>query len=376
MKSPESIGLGAPIDSIAEPVNAQSEDLSVPSEIVNAQIDAWLTEKTGGSQYASAVDRYIQEAELLKRVLSDPAYEGLSVRDRLDKELVKPGINAEHRAALKDLERGLPAEMLQSIPESTAEKPIQELSISELEQRHAHLSERPILSNTLLDRVVFTANSTGAPQFEEVDLSKVVGNAYAESDGWAHENEARKGRMVQVAQVLLSRDEAQVERVFHTQDPDHAIKMRAIAGPAGSMYMVDDGTHRVGGAMVAGLKSIPAAVSHMEYPLTDTTHEDHEARAWQSAIDKGLITGSIHEEKDEERGITTYVLQVDSEVVPWMRGCKDPRDMVKIGKMYDQLYPGSLDNLPIPKEALTDWLAYNYFMANRFEEWKEKQRSN
>lgn len=33
------------------------------------------------------------------------------------------------------------------------------------------------------------------------------------------------------------------------------------------------------------------------------------------------------------------------------------------------MYPGTLDNLPIPKEALLDPVANNYFMAGRWQEW-------
>lgn len=59
------------------------------------------------------------------------------------------------------------------------------------------------------------------------------------------------------------------------------------------------------------------------------------------------------------------------EVLPWMR-TQSQNELTNISRTYEKLYPGSLDKLNIPRDALIDPIANNYFMAGRWKEWEEK----
>lgn len=236
-----------------------------------------------------------------------------------------------------------------------------------LDQRRQKLAERPILSSGALRDAAVGASEQ--PTFAWVRTDKIVGMAQIRSGGWSSEIEARKGRVVKVAREIIESGEhpENTEHIFHADKKSERIKVTAISGPNGPMYLVDDGTHRVSGAMVAGLTEIPCDVSEIRYPINQTTTDSGEALDWQNKIRLGLIDGSV-EEYTSPNGVKMNRLTVKSETVPWIR-THSQADLIKVSLVYEKLYPGSLDKLKIPRDALVDPIANNFYMAGRWDEW-------
>lgn len=245
------------------------------------------------------------------------------------------------------------------------------LSKGDLEKQRLELRDRPQLGKqALVDTLVQVDQE---PTFTWVQTDKIVGRSYEQPDSWASEIEARKGRTVEVAKEIIDSDgnATAMEHVFHPDTPTQRIKLTGIDGPAGPMYYVDDGTHRVEGSMLAKLAEIPAEVKGVSYPLEQTAVDESQVYDWQRKIELGLIDGEI-QDYTSENGNPMKKLVVKSETLPWIRTTSQT-DLLKISKVYEELYPGSLDHLKIPRQALVDPIANSYFMAGRWEEWLQKQ---
>lgn len=248
------------------------------------------------------------------------------------------------------------------------------LTLEDMERRRQELRSRPQLSaGTLYDSMI-NVDQNGT--FKWVDLTNVVGRTFETPDGWADENESRKGRIASIGKAIIdSREDPRIlEEIFHYQKPNERIQMVAIEGPAGPIYEVTDGQHRVSGSLVAGLSEIPAEVKQVKYPLEQSVDikELGLIADWKILIEKGLIDGDLQDY--ESGGRQMKKLTVRSEVLPWIR-TQSQTDLIKISKVYEQLYPGSLDNLPIPKQALLDPIANNFYMADRWREWLERSKN-
>jgi hypothetical protein len=213
--------------------------------------------------------------------------------------------------------------------------------------------------------------------FEYVDTARIIGrpNAANYEDGWAHEYNERVGRIGEIVeQINNPDDENGIERIFHTEDqPTDRIKLASYEGPAGPIYSVFDGTHRVAGVKASGLEKMPAEIFRTEYPLEKTSNNVEEIADWQDKIDRGFVAGSIETIGDEngERSI----LKVESEVLPWIRA-KNQNDIFKINQIYEQQYPGSLEQAGFPPETLTDKTALWAYMDGNFDQWKQLQEEN
>ena len=247
-----------------------------------------------------------------------------------------------------------------------------------LQERHENLKNKPILESGFLVDTTFGIEKE--PTFCWVETNKIIGRPFGSRyhNGWSFEYDNRKGRAVSVAEKLHSlllvednsKNEEIVEYIFHIDKSMHRITLDEIEGPSGPMYSVRDGTHRIAGMMLAGLKEIPCNVHKIKYPLENTTDDKEIANNWKKKIDLGLIQGKI-ETLNDERGIK-YKLMVEKEVLPWIR-THSQNQLIKISQAYEKLYPNSLNNLKIPREALINPIANNYFMAGRWAEWEKSK---
>lgn len=257
-------------------------------------------------------------------------------------------------------------QVTERIKEQTSE--VGPLTEENMRQRQAALKDKPLLEAPALKSEVGKLSEKEV--FEWVDVSKIVGRSNDFPGGWSYEYTSKAGRAIDVAKSLHSGDTDKIERIFHTNSPDDRIKLTRIDGPAGPFYFVDDGSHRVIGSEVAGMSEIPCDVSSLGYPKKDMTADPFLAKRWQRLIDFNLIEGQIEEQTDA-KGETFYTINVASEVLPWIRS--DESDLNKISEVYEELYPGSLDNLAIPRDALVDPVANKYFMQGRWDEWVKNE---
>lgn len=259
-------------------------------------------------------------------------------------------------------------QVTEKIIEQTSE--IGPMTEETMRQRLEALKDKPLLEAPTLKSMI--GKSSENEDFRWVVVSKIVGRSNDFPGGWSFEYPSKAGRSIDVAKSLHSGDTKRIERVFHTLSPKDRIKLTQIEGPAGPFYFVEDGSHRVIGSEVAGVTEIPCEVSTLGYPRNDMTADPILSKRWQRLIDFNLIDGKI-EEQIGAKGETYYSISVASEVLPWIRS--DESDLNKISEVYEELYPGSLDNLPIPRDALVDPVANKYFMQGIWDEWVKKFRN-
>jgi len=251
-----------------------------------------------------------------------------------------------------------------------------------LNLRRLKLSEQPIIDNSFFNQALMWISAEEKQRFSWVETDKIVGRPFAQdfSDGWSHEYHSRTGRIVQIATnllrgVLQDRDDmvkAAIDHVFHHQNkPYERIQLFVLEGPGGPIYLVEDGTHRVAAAKLLGLKHILCSVRSIKYPLKQTTTDREMFEYWQQAINLGLIQGSSNI-VDRNGSTTKYEIQVTSELFPWIRVCQ--HRFLRINRIYEKVYPDSLRNLPIPRDALLDEVANNHFMVEpeKWQDWVQK----
>lgn len=235
-------------------------------------------------------------------------------------------------------------------------------------ERLTALADRPLLTGHQLDDAVRGVSPIG--HLAWIETRAVIGRTSRMPGGWSFEYDSRQGRAAKVAERLYQSATTPLlaEEVFHLEDkPDERIKLTAIEGPAGPMFLVDDGTHRMMGCMVAGLEYIPAEVKRIKYPILIETTSQEEMQDWEQKIQAGLIDGQLTTTTDTG-GKPRYTLRVIREVVPWIR-VQGEMDMTRISRAYEQLYPDALDQLEVPRDALIDPVAFNYYRAGRWQEW-------
>jgi hypothetical protein len=222
----------------------------------------------------------------------------------------------------------------------------------------------------IIDSLIFggAAGSPNPPEFLWVQTKQIVGRPFIseKEGGWRAEYENRKGRINEVGSALrdIGRHPENIERIFHPDTPNERIRLTAFDGPAGSIYIVDDGTHRVAGAKAARLEEIPCDVRKLAYPRELITGDRNVVYEWQRRIDCGIMNGEINESPDGRS-----VLTITAEVVPWA-AVTSQSDFLKISAVYEKVFPNGLDGLRVPREALIDPVANNFFEAGRWNEWK------
>jgi hypothetical protein len=244
-----------------------------------------------------------------------------------------------------------------------------------LQERQELLAERLVIDTNDFRDATAGLEETGI--FTWADTDKIVGRPFANVNpgGWSFEYSERKGRIIEIAKKILEivKNPFNAELIFHYRAPTGRIKLVSIEGPGGPIYTVEDGSHRVAGSMSLGLREIPAEVKRIKYPIEVTTQDENIVKDWQRKIELGLIQGKIEEIQRENKKL--YKLTVEREVLPWIRTV-DQDALIRISRIYEKLYLGSLDNLPIPRDALMDPVANNYFMVGRWKEWEEKFSKN
>lgn len=254
------------------------------------------------------------------------------------------------------------------------------------ELRH-QISERDAVhtKDSLEESPIFDSRSVGdvergidsgdvSEELSWASVDAIVGRSGADvqEGGWAHEYSGRKGLIENVAQSIRDGEEDKLEQAFHVRrGKAHRVQLVALDGPSGSMYCVKDGTHRVAGSKLAGLREIPVMVRRPKFPLVFSGYDKDQARDIQRKIKLGFMKGSV---KTEMRsGKEFFICTIEKEILPWLH-IKEGVN-TKVARAYERLYPGSLDHIVLsngkemPRDALVDDIALDYFVAGRWQEW-------
>ena len=249
-----------------------------------------------------------------------------------------------------------------------------------LEGMQEELKNLPYLSsNKTQELIAYSGEDEGVVM---VETSKVVGSVSGAFRNWATEYDSRKGRVVAVAERIIEGTEGSIEHIFHLSNPEDGIKLKRISGPEGDLFIVVDGTHRVAGAKLVQLPELPAQVEKMP-DLSETRTTDSQLKGqWENRIERGLIDGKIEETEtvDPTTGVKkkTFNLEIKAQVLPW--AILSQQSFVDMTKFYLNHYPNALDNIKslktgekIPKEVFLDGIAMNYYLADRWSEYKPKR---
>lgn len=209
----------------------------------------------------------------------------------------------------------------------------------------------------------------------EVDDDVIVGSVSGVFENWGSEYETRKGRVGEIARSFVDDPIEVAEHVFHTEDSSQRIKLKRVQGPEGPIFFVKDGTHRVAAAKLAELPKILADVEGEAQPEKITTKDKNKKEHWKKMISVGLMNGAVTEEAGG-----SYRLHVSDHILPWC--LLKQHDFIDANKIYNRAYPGALSRLknlktgePIPEEALVDELALNFYLSDRWSDYKQMKRS-
>lgn len=260
-------------------------------------------------------------------------------------------------------------EVLQKIQGQVAEK--ESLSIQELDTRRVALGERPMLQGRDLLEVIEGAQYETS--FSWIPTNKVAG-AWLFDEGWRYELDAQKEKLLELAETIQGAqgDPKAARGIFAPEQSRQRIIVTKIDGPQGSVYLLDEGTRRTTAALMLELTEIPADVRALRYPAHQVSRDKGQAGDWERLIQLGLVKGRVNQDVGDD-GKPEYTLTVSREVIPWLRESSFSK-IRRISGVYEYYYPGSLDNLAIPKEALFDPIAYNFYMAGRWDEWLQRQQ--
>lgn len=244
-----------------------------------------------------------------------------------------------------------------------------------LETRQKKLTDLPYMSGQKARDVLdYKGEDEG---FMMVDTDAIIGSVSPAFKNWSTEYESRRGRTADVAEKLIEGTEESIDYVFHVKnDPANGIKLKKLSGPDGDLFFVEDGTHRVAGSKLARLPRLPAQVENMSNLSEVRTTDEILKSDWERMIRKGLIKGTI--EETDASGTKFFNLKIDSQVLPWMN--LPQWNAIKLTEHYLERYPGSLNDVKslttgeiIPKKALLDMVAMNFYLAGRWEEYRQKE---
>lgn len=244
-----------------------------------------------------------------------------------------------------------------------------------LEEEHKQLDRLPYMpgqdAKEFLDR-------TGIPEgMRMVKTEAIIGSVSPAFDDWSTEYDKRKGRAVDIATTLQMGTPEAVDRVFHVRDPKQGVRLKKISGPGGDIFFAMDGTHRVAGAKLLRLPEIPANIEDVTNAREVYSTDPLLRSEWEKKIRRGLIQGDVKEEFNKSVGKKVFKLTLKKQALPWM--CLPQQRYLKMTQLYLKRYPESFDDIrspttkeKIPKEALTDEVAMNYYLADRWDEYKKE----
>jgi len=313
--------------------------------------------------------------------LQKPVHEvgGEIARIRRDLDLPEPA--NEKTPHIKDLEN-LSHLINEGVHRAIRQIPEDVLSADRetMEGMQKDLEKLPYLSsNKTKELIAYSGEDEGVVM---VETSKVVGSVSGAFRNWATEYDSRKGRVVAVAERIIEGTEGSIEHIFHLSNPEDGIKLKRISGPEGDLFIVVDGTHRVAGAKLVQLPELPAQVEKVP-DLSETRTTDSQLKGqWENRIERGLIDGKIEETEtvDPTTGVKkkTFNLEIKAQVLPW--AILSQQSFVDMTKFYLNHYPNALDNIKslktgekIPKEVFLDGIAMNFYLADRWSEYKPKR---
>jgi len=199
-------------------------------------------------------------------------------------------------------------------------------------------------------------------KFMMVPTDKIVGSVAPGHNDWTYEH--RPNKIIEIAKSLRKTDKELIENTFNFFDrfSSDRVLLKSVNGPAGPLFFIVSGVHRVTACKLIKLPYVPAQVEeHKLRPdLQIFSPEKSMADEWQRKIDRGLIKGNIEAGRSRIDERVYYGLTIEKQVLPWMH--LSIPGLVAVNRVYNELYPQSLDILNIPEAALFDEEAFDRFL--------------
>jgi len=225
--------------------------------------------------------------------------------------------------------------------------------------------------------------STTEAGFQMVPLERIVGGVSASFDSWGNEYTRRKGRHETIISELITAAKKEdiepfyeaANRTFHLDDGHFSerISLVKIDGPAGEVFFITDGTHRVSVCKALELEQIPCLVKESQIKEVYSRHEEDKLW-WEQLKRAGLIKGEINEAPinlglDEESKM--YWLEIEEAVVPWVD--QSFEDFFRFNRRYKEIYPQAFSDLkdlsegssPVPENVFLNSVEFNRFIQGR-----------
>lgn len=226
-------------------------------------------------------------------------------------------------------------------------------------------------------------SSTSEADFQTVPLKRIVGGVSPSFHFWGEEYRNRRGRHEAIISELITEAKKEdnepfhdaVNHTFHLDDgrPSERIRLVKIDGPAGEVFFISDGTHRVSACKALELEHVPCQAE--EGQIKEVYSRDKEDKIWWEELKRaGLIKGEINEAPIElglEEETKMYWLEIEEAVVPWVSYSFE--DFFRFNRRYNEIYPGAFSNLrglsekpsPIPEEVFLDSVEFNRFIQEK-----------
>lgn len=204
------------------------------------------------------------------------------------------------------------------------QKTDRKINVTVLKERHQAMKKLPYINAFAL-----TENYSGEPiGREEVLTSTIVATPRLEdwSDDGYHKDWA-KGELssIEAMSVDLANDP---DKFWQESGP---VKLTKVNGPKGSLYGVEDGSHRVAAAKLADVLEIPAEVGDLTDRKEFSTPDEVTKSWWEALIYRGVIKGRI-----EERDSWFYLKLEETPELSWITRTR--KHFTEINKIYQQVY--------------------------------------
>jgi len=206
-------------------------------------------------------------------------------------------------------------------------------------------------------------NVEGDSKYKIVQTSQIIGTVSSAFKILEDEYRERKARHYELFRDLVhafldNNLEDFLNDIFYITIKDKTnsirlIEMQGITG-FGSIYIIKDGTHRVSFSKLIGLDKLPAFVETAKLPTELATTSQIVVNWWKMLAEGGLIkisditSGFVFKTREYKCKI------LESPQIPWVVLTRNASEFAMLNRAYDELHPGSLDNLPLRKDILLD----------------------
>jgi murein DD-endopeptidase MepM/ murein hydrolase activator NlpD len=200
----------------------------------------------------------------------------------------------------------------------------EQINAKSLKEKHRAMESLPHISTTTL-----TGNFSGKPIGQEkVPIERIV--ATPKLENWADEYHKawKKGELTSVENLSVRINKEGDKFWEKTQQP---VKLTKISGPKGPIYAVEDGSHRVAAAKLAGVSEIPAEVEDLTDRREFMTSDEVEKSWWEALIYRGAIKGKI-----EKRGPNYHLALEETPELPWI--LQGRSRFVNANRVYQRVY--------------------------------------